>query len=117
MTASLLEKVLCFLADLIGFALVFAFMFWVQFYSNYVPESFDPAKNFIAHFNPLLIHSIGWLALFLLTGLYRKWMLHSRSYQVWSIMKTTGFGVLLLFCMSFGPDILQGSHRKCTKRK
>ena len=70
MAASLLEKILCFLADLIGFGLVFCFMFWFQFYSGYVPESFDPAKDYIASINPLIIHSIAWLGLFLLTGLY-----------------------------------------------
>ena len=70
MTASLLEKILCFLADLIGFAIVFCLMFWIQFYSGYVPESFDPAKDFYAHINPLFIHVLGWLVLFRLFWLY-----------------------------------------------
>ncbi len=106
MTASLLEKVLSFLADIASFAMVFYMMFWLQFYSGWVPERYDPSKDFAAHITPFLIHIVGWVALFLITGLYRKWMLHSRSYQIYCIGKTVGLGVILLFCMSFGPDIL-----------
>ncbi len=107
MTATLLEKILSFLGDLIGFSVAFYLMFWFQFHSGWIPEQLDSARQINNMVTPFLVHQMGWVGLFALSGLYRKWMLHSRSFHFYCLVRSLLMGVFLLFCMSYGPGILQ----------
>lgn len=105
MTASLLEKMLLIVSDALAFFISFVLAYWIQFHSGWIPDKYDPSKSLDQYIVAGYITVIAWIALFALTGLYRRWLLESRTYQVLRVMRTTGFGTMLIFVALFGIEI------------
>jgi exopolysaccharide biosynthesis polyprenyl glycosylphosphotransferase len=104
MKASYLEKILLLISDGISFFLCYYFAYWVQFHSGLISEKFDPTKNFQDYINPGLVLCAVWYFLFAFTGLYRKWLLESRTYQMFRVFRTLVFGVMLMLVALFGEE-------------
>lgn len=55
---------------------------------------------------PLIVSWLGWIALFAMLGMYRRWSLVSRSFQVYALFRVFALGGLFLLAMNLGPDFL-----------
>lgn len=106
MSASLLEKLLCIIADLTALMLAFIVLFWIQYQSGWVPEKVDLGKDLSNFIRPGIYLNISWLGLFTLTGLYRKWMVRSRIFEIWCVLRSVLVGWFLIFCLFFGLTIV-----------
>ena len=106
MRASSLERLLLFLADFTALYLCFYLAYWVQFQSGWIPEKFNPAKTFDEYQHVAVFASLVWQVLFIFTGLYRKWLLESRTYQLLSVLKVFSAGFILLLTALFGNELL-----------
>lgn len=106
MSASFLEKILCVLSDLAALFLSFVLLFWIQYYSGWIPEKLDPSKPIDSLMVPAIFLNAAWLVLFLMTGLYRKWMIRSRTYEVWCVIRAVLIGWFLIFCLFYGPTLM-----------
>lgn len=107
MSATLLEKLLTLLSDIAGLFLTFVFIFWLQYYSGYIPEKLDSTKELSQFLISGSLLSTCWILLYALTGLYRKWMVRSRTYQFVCVIRTILFGWFLIFCLFFGPFLMR----------
>lgn len=106
MRASSLERLLLFLADFTALYSCFVLAYWVQFHSGWIPDKYDPSRSFADYQQAGFLVTFLWQALFAITGLYRKWLLESRTYQLLSVAKVIGAGLLLLLAALFGNEIV-----------
>lgn len=107
MRASSLERFLLLIADFAAFYGCFYLAYWVQFHSGWIPGKLDHAKDFHEYAQVALVTTVIWLVLFALTGLYRKWLLESRTYQLLAVFKVVGAGMVLVLFALFGNETLQ----------
>lgn len=104
--ASVLEKSLLLLTDLLALSACFFFAFWLQFRSGWVVEKLDFSKPFAEYHRAMAVVNIVWLALFAFSGLYRKWLLESRLFQVMIVLRGVVYGLVLIFVALFGLEVL-----------
>lgn len=104
--ASVLEKSLLLLTDLLALSVCFFFAFWLQFRSGWVVEKLDFSKPFAEYHRAMVVVNIVWLALFAFSGLYRKWLLESRLFQVMIVLRGVVYGLVLIFVALFGLEVL-----------
>ena len=104
--ATTLERILLILSDFAALSICFALAFWVQFHSGWIPDKFDPSKTFASYWQYGLVLNVGWLTLFTFAGLYRSWLLLSRTHQVLRVLRAVVIGVVLVIVCLFGAEFM-----------
>ncbi len=104
--ATTLERILLVLSDFVAVSICFLGAFWVQFHSGWIVDKFDPTKTFDQYWTMGLALNIGWLVLFTCAGLYRSWLLLSRTHQILRVLRAVVIGVVLIIIGLFGTEFL-----------
>ena len=104
--ATTMERILLILSDFAALSICFALAFWVQFHSGLIVDKFDPSKTFASYWQFGLVLNIGWLTLFAFAGLYRSWLLLSRTHQVLRVLRAVVIGVVLIIVCLFGAEFM-----------
>lgn len=104
--ATTIERTLLVLSDLIALSLCFLLAFWVQFYSGWIPDKFDPSKQLVDYLSLALLMNLIWIGFFFLTGLYRSWLLESRTFQVIHILRIIFIGIVFIIVGLFGSEFI-----------
>ncbi|MBR6449255.1 MAG: sugar transferase [Fibrobacter sp.] len=104
--ATTLERILLILSDFAALSICFALAFWVQFHSGWILDKYDPSKTFESYWQYGLVLNIGWLTLFAFAGLYRSWLLQSRTHQVLRVLRAVVIGVVLVIITLFGAEFM-----------
>ena len=104
--ATTMERILLILSDFAALSICFALAFWVQFHSGWIVDKFDPTKTFESYWQFGLVLNIGWLTLFAFAGLYRSWLLLSRTHQVLRVLRAVVIGVVLIIVCLFGAEFM-----------
>ncbi len=104
--ATTLERILLVLADFIALSICFVLAFWVQFHSGWIVDKFDPTKSLGEYFHMGLVLNVGWLFLFTCAGLYRSWLLMSRTHQVLRVVRAVVIGIVLIIICLFGAEFV-----------
>lgn len=104
--ATTLERTLLVISDFIAFAICFVIAFWVQFHSGWIADKFDVTKQLADYWSAGFFLSMAWLLFFFLTGLYRSWLLLSRTHQALYVLRTIVIGVVLLVIGLFGSEFI-----------
>jgi exopolysaccharide biosynthesis polyprenyl glycosylphosphotransferase len=106
MSARILEKLLIIFSDIFAFAVSFYIAVALQVNSGWVPQRVEISKNPFDYSVPFLTSLAVWFFIFIVRGLYRKWILQSWSFQVERVFFTTFFGCLLLCASLMGSWVL-----------
>ena len=104
--ATTLERILLVLSDFVALSICFALAFWVQFYSGWIVDKFNPSKTFSDYWEMGVVLNVGWLFLFTCAGLYRSWLLLSRSHQILRVIRAVVVGLALVIICLFGAEFL-----------
>ncbi|MCQ2062464.1 MAG: sugar transferase [Fibrobacter sp.] len=104
--ASTLERILLVLSDFIALTICFVVAFWVQFHSGLIADKFDPTRSFGDYWQVGLVLNIGWIVLFVCAGLYRSWLLMSRTHQILRVLRAVVIGVVLVIICLFGAEFI-----------
>lgn len=104
--ATTLERVLVVLSDFVALSICFGLAFWVQFHSGWIVDKFDPNKAFAEYYHMGLVLNIGWLVLFTCAGLYRSWLLQSRTHQILRVLRAVALGIVLVIICLFGAEFI-----------
>ena len=103
------EKIFLVLTDFIAFSLS-----WIIYYYFRVESGIVPYYTSIEFLPPMLVIYLYWLFLFYFFGLYQSWYAKSRFDEFVAIIKSTAFGVFILFFLIFVDDAssgIQGGNR------
>ncbi len=111
MSAKKLAKYLAFLSDLAAINLALAGIFWLRYRSGFFPATYDPFKSFAEFTQPAFLLSLGGIAYFFFSGLYRDWSLHSRALQMAVVSKEVTLFCLLVLAVTTGSDVLEAWSR------
>ena len=101
--AATLERILVVLSDFVALSICFVLAFWVQFHSGW---KFDPSKTFAEYWHMGLVLNVGWLVLFTCAGLYRSWLLMSRTHQILRVLRAVLIGIVLVIAVLFGAEFI-----------
>ena len=104
--AATLERILVALSDFVALSICFALAFWVQFHSGWIVDKFDPTKALADYAHMGLILNVGWLVLFTCAGLYRSWLLMSRTHQILRVLRAVLIGIVVIVVVLFGAEFL-----------
>jgi exopolysaccharide biosynthesis polyprenyl glycosylphosphotransferase len=104
--ATTLERILLVLSDFAALSICFALAFWVQFHSGWIVDKFDPSKTFDEYWHMGLVLNLGWLLLFTCAGLYRSWLLMSRTHQILRVLRAVALGIVLVIVGLFGAEFV-----------
>jgi len=104
--ATTLERILVVLSDFAALSICFALAFWVQFHSGWIADKFDPSKTFAEYWHMGLVLNLGWLLLFTCAGLYRSWLLMSRTHQILRVLRAVALGIVLVIVGLFGAEFV-----------
>ena len=104
--ATTLERILLVLSDFAAVSICFYGAFWVQFHSGWIVDKFDPTKTFDQYWSMGVTLGIAWLILFTFAGLYRSWLLLSRTHQILRVLRAVIVGVVLIIVSLFGTEFL-----------
>ena len=104
--AATLERILVILSDFVALSICFVLAFWVQFHSGWIADKYDPSKLFSDYANMGLILNVAWLVLFTCAGLYRSWLLMSRTHQILRVLRAVVIGVVLIIISLFGTEFV-----------
>lgn len=104
--ASTLERLLIIVSDFIALSICFALAFWVQFHSGWIADKYDMSKTFQEYWGMGLVLNLGWLLLFTCAGLYRSWLLLSRTHQILRVLRAVVLGIVLVIVGLFGTEFL-----------
>lgn len=104
--ATTLERFLMIFSDFAAFMVCFWLAFWVQFHSGWILDKYDPLKSFAEYWHAGVFLNFGWLFVFSLTGLYRSWLLLSRTMQIVRVGRTILFGIILVVVGLFGSEFV-----------
>ena len=107
MLARFLEKCFTFLFDFLAINIAYFAAFWLRYYSNIFPETFNPELDLASHLIPSLTIATLWILLFFFTGLYREWYKESRLDELFVVARTVLFGIFLLFLVTSAPQIIE----------
>ena len=67
------------MADFVALTICFVLAYWVQFHSGWIVDKYDPSKTLDAYWHIGCVLNVAWLVWFTFTGLYRSWLLQSRT--------------------------------------
>lgn len=104
--ASTLERVLLVLSDFLALTICFVLAYWVQFHSGWIADKFDPSKTLDQYWSLGVGLNIGWLLLFSFAGLYRSWLLMSRTHQILRVLRAVVIGIVLVIVCLFGSEFI-----------
>ncbi len=104
--AATLERILVVFSDFVALSVCFGLAFWVQFHSGWIADKFDPAKSFASYAYMGLVLNVGWLVLFTCAGLYRSWLLMSRTHQILRVLRAVLIGIVLIIAVLFGAEFI-----------
>ena len=104
--AATLERFLVVLSDFIALVICFVLAFWVQFHSGLIADKFDPSKVFADYAHMGIVLNVGWLILFTCAGLYRSWLLMSRTHQILLVLRAVVIGIVLIITVLFGAEFI-----------
>ncbi|MCQ2124750.1 MAG: sugar transferase [Fibrobacter sp.] len=104
--ATTLERVLVVLSDFVALSICFGLAFWVQFHSGWIVDKFDPSKSFVDYYRMGLVLNVAWLVLFTCAGLYRSWLLQSRTHQILRVLRAVALGIVLIIIGLFGAEFM-----------
>ena len=104
--AATLERILVVLSDFVALSICFVLAFWVQFHSGWIADKFDPSKTFAEYWHMGLILNVGWILLFICAGLYRSWLLMSRTHQTLRVLRAVLIGIVIIIAMLFGAEFI-----------
>ena len=104
--AATLERFLVVLSDFVALFICFVLAFWVQFHSGLIDDKFDPSKTLGEYAHLGLVLNVGWLLLFTCAGLYRSWLLMSRTHQFLCVMRAVLIGIVVIIAVLFGAEFL-----------
>ncbi|MCQ2055162.1 MAG: sugar transferase [Fibrobacter sp.] len=104
--ATTLERVLLVLSDFVALSICFALAFWVQFHSGWIIDKFDPNKTFDQYLYMGIVLNVGWLLLFTCAGLYRSWLLMSRTHQILRVLRAVVVGIVIVIIGLFGAEFI-----------
>ena len=99
--ATTLERFLLLLSDFAAVSICFRGAFWVQFHSGWIADKFDPTRTFDQYWGMGVALNIGWLILFTCAGLYRSWLLMSRTHQILRVLRAVIIGIVLIIICLF----------------
>ena len=102
--AATLERILVILSDFVALSICFMLAFWVQFHSGWIADKYDPSKLFADYAHMGLILNVAWLFLFTCAGLYRSWLLLSRTHQILRVLRAVVIGIVLIIVCLFGSE-------------
>ena len=102
--AATLERILVILSDFVALSICFVLAFWVQFHSGWIVDKYDPTKLFADYAHMGLILNVAWLFLFTCAGLYRSWLLLSRTHQILRVLRAVVIGIVLIIVCLFGSE-------------
>lgn len=101
-----LELLLHLVFDYLALLICFALAFWVQFHSGWIPDKFAPTKMISEYTRAGFFLNLGWCALFAATGLYRSWLLLSRTLQVLHVLRAVCIGIVAILLGLFGSEFI-----------
>ena len=104
--AATLERILVVLSDFVALFICFALAFWVQYHSGWIADKFNPAKGFDEYVHVGVFLNIGWIILFTCGGLYRSWLLMSRTHQILRVLRAVLIGIVIIIAILFGLEFL-----------
>jgi len=104
--ASTLERVLLVLSDFVALTICFVLAYWVQFHSGWIADKYDPTKLFADYAHLGMILNVAWLLLFTCAGLYRSWLLLSRTHQILRVLRAVVIGIVLIIMSLFGTEFI-----------
>jgi exopolysaccharide biosynthesis polyprenyl glycosylphosphotransferase len=102
--AATLERILVVLSDFAALFICFALAFWVQYHSGWIADKYNPTKSFadFAHVGVFL--NVAWIILFTCAGLYRSWLLMSRTHQILRVLRAVLIGIVIIIAVLFGLE-------------
>ena len=101
-----LELLLHIVFDYLALSICFGLAFWVQFHSGWIPDKFAPEKMISEYTRAGFFLNLGWCALFAVTGLYRSWLLLSRTLQVLHVLRAVLVGIVAILLGLFGSEFI-----------
>lgn len=104
--SSALERILLVVADCAALLVCFFAAFWMQYQSGWIPTLYAPGKTYGDYSLVCILLIVGWFFLFASTGLYRSWLLQSRTHQALCLVRTILFGGLLGLIGLFGSEFV-----------
>ena len=104
--AATLERGLLLLSDFLALTICFVLAYWIQFHSGWIADKFDPTKTLDAYWHIGCVLNVCWLAWFTFTGLYRTWLLQSRTLQILRVLRSVFVGVVLIIIGLFGSEFM-----------
>ena len=93
-------------ADFAGGVLAFFGVFWIRYFSGWIPAEYDPTARVENVFAPAVILTLAWMLWFFLNGMYRDWFLESRSKQVLVLFESCLVGAAVILLLMTGSDLL-----------
>lgn len=107
MGTRIFEKIITFLFDILAINAAFIVTFWLRYYSNIFPETYNPSIQILPYIVPAVIMTCVWILLFFFTGLYRDWYKESRLDEFFVVTRTVLFGVFILFLLISADEIIE----------
>ena len=101
-----LELLLHLIGDYLAVMICFVIAFWVQFHSGWILDKFDPSKMISEYTRASFFLGAGWVLLFAVTGLYRSWLLLSRTLQVLHVARAVILGIVAILLGLFGSEFI-----------
>lgn len=102
--ATTLERILLVLSDFAALTICFVLAFWVQFHSGWIVDKFDTSKTIEQYWHMGLFLNLAWVFLFVCAGLYRSWLLMSRTHQILRVLRAVVIGIVLVIVCLFGSE-------------
>lgn len=104
--AATLERILVIVSDFVAFLVCFVLAFWVQFHSGWIADKFDPNKTLADYMHMGFVLNVCWLLLFTCAGLYRSWLLMSRTHQILRVLRALSIGLVIIIAVLFGAEFV-----------
>ena len=104
--SSSLERFFLVFSDALAFLICFFGAFWIQFRSGFLPDLVNPEKEISQYLHLAILLTVGWFCLFTFAGLYRSWLLLSRTHQALRISRAILFGGFLGIVGLFGSEFI-----------
>ncbi|MBO5423405.1 MAG: sugar transferase [Fibrobacteraceae bacterium] len=104
--SSTLERLLLVISDAVAFVICFVAAFWVQFRSGWIPNLVNYEKNLSDYIQVGILLYVGFFLLFSFAGLYRSWLLLSRTHQALRVARAILVGGVFAIVALFGSEFV-----------
>lgn len=93
------SSIIQLIADIISISISYFIQFFIRFESGWFETTIQ--YGFFEFVAPLIALLIYWIILFWLTGLYKNWYIRSPFDEIFTILKTSVIGTLIIFFFVF----------------